>query len=304
MKKAAITLIGLFLLILSACGTSEKSTADGSEKETKDTFTYESETGPVEVPSDPQRVVVLASYAGDVLSLGVNIVGVDEWAKSSPVLADKLQDAETVSEDDVEKILELKPDLIIAADTTKNLDKFKEIAPTVTYTYNKVDYLTQHVEIGKLLNKGDEAQQWVDDFKERAKTAGDDIKAKIGEDATVTVMESYDKGMGVLGDSWGRGTEILYQEMGLAMPDKVKEMTEKEGYTMISSEVLPEYVGDYLVISEYSDQDNSYQDTELFKEIPAVKEGHVLTADANAFLFNDALTLDYQLDFFKEQFLK
>ncbi|SDC89947.1 iron complex transport system substrate-binding protein [Terribacillus halophilus] len=304
MKKAAIALIGLFLLILSACGTSEKSTADSSEKETKDTFTYESETGPIEVPSDPQRVVVLASYAGDVLSLGVNIVGVDEWAKSSPVLSDKLKDAETVSEDDVEKILELKPDLIIAADTTKNLDKFKEMAPTVTYTYNKVDYLTQHVEIGKLLNKGDEAQQWVDDFKERAKTTGDEIKAKIGEDATVTVMESYDKGMGVLGDSWGRGTEILYQEMGLAMPDKVKEMTEKEGYTMISSEVLPEYVGDYLVISEYSDQDNSYQDTELFKEIPAVKEGHVLTADANAFLFNDALTLDYQLDFFEEQLLK
>ncbi|MFJ6413956.1 iron-hydroxamate ABC transporter substrate-binding protein [Terribacillus sp. AE2B 122] len=304
MKKALIAIIGLFLLILSACGSSEESTASGSEKETNETFTYESETGPVEVPTDPKRVVVLASYAGDVLSLGVDIVGVDQWAKSSPVLADGLKDAETVSEEDVEKILELKPDLIIAADTTKNLDKFKEIAPTVTYTYNKVDYLTQHVEIGKLLNKGDEAQQWVDDFKERAKTTGDEIKAKVGEDATVTVMESYEKGMGVLGDSWGRGTEVLYQAMGLSMPDKVKEMTEKDGYTMISSEVLPEYVGDYLVVSEYSDQDNSYQETELFKEMPAVKEGHVLTADANAFLFNDALTLDYQLEFFKEQFLK
>ncbi|WP_286160828.1 ABC transporter substrate-binding protein [Virgibacillus sp. 7505] len=128
--------------------------------------------------------------------------------------------------------------------------------------------------MGKMLNKGDEAQQWVDDFKERAKTTGDEIKAKakIDEDATVTVMESYKKGMGVLGNSLGRGTEVLYQAMGLSMPDKVKEMTEKDGYTMISSEVLPEYVGDYLVISEYSDQDNSYRETELYKEISAVKK--------------------------------
>lgn len=53
----------------------------------------------------------------------------------------------------MEKIIELEPDLIIGLSTAKNLDKLKEIAPTVTFTYGKVDYLTQHLEIGKLLNK-------------------------------------------------------------------------------------------------------------------------------------------------------
>ncbi|QXE02254.1 ABC transporter substrate-binding protein [Terribacillus sp. DMT04] len=304
MKKTAIALFGLLLLILSACGSSDDSSASGSEKETNETVTYESETGAVEVPADPKRVVVLASYAGNVEALGVDIVGVDGWAKKSPVLAEGLEDAETVTEDDVEKILELKPDLIIGASTTKNLDKFKEIAPTVTYTYNKLDYLAQHVEIGKLLNKEEEAQKQVDDYKTRAKEVGDKIKAKIGEDTTVTVIEKYEKGIGVLGDSWGRGTEVLYQAMGLKMPEKTKEVTKKDGYMMISEEVLADYVGDYLVTSQYSDQDNSYQESELFKEIPAVKEGHLLKADANAFLFNDPLTLEYQVDFFEEEFLK
>jgi iron complex transport system substrate-binding protein len=304
MKKTAIALFGLLLLILSACGSSDDSSASGSDKNTNETVTYESETGAVEVPADPQRVVVLASYAGNVEALGVNVVGVDEWAKKSPILAEKLEDAETVSEDDVEKILELKPDLIIGANTTKNLDKFKEIAPTVTYTYNNLDYLEQHVEIGKLLNKEEEAQKWVDDFKARAKNAGEEIKAKIGEDTTVTVMENYEKGIGILGDSWGRGTEVLYQAMGLSMPDNVKEVTEQEGYKMISEEVLADYVGDYLLISQYNDQDNSYQESELFKKIPAVKEGNVLKADAYAFMFNDPLALDYQLNFFEEEFLQ
>ncbi|WP_097042766.1 ABC transporter substrate-binding protein [Terribacillus aidingensis] len=304
MKKVGFALIGLLLLIVSACGSSDDSSASGSEKKTNETVTYESENGAVEVPADPERVVVLGSYAGNVEALGVDVVGVDDWAKKSPVLAEKLEDAETVTEDDVEKILELKPDLIIGANTTKNLDKFKEIAPTVTYTYNKLDYLEQHVEIGKLLNKEEEAQKWVDDFKTRAEDAGEEIKAKIGEDTTVTVMENYEKGIGILGDSWGRGTEVLYQAMGFGMPDKVKDVTEQEGYKMISEEVLADYVGDYLLISQYNDQDNSYQESELFKKIPAVKEGNVLKADAYAFMFNDPLTLDYQLNFFEEEFLK
>ena len=41
-------------------------------------------------------------------------------------------------------------------------------------------------------------------------------------------MESYDKNMGLLGDSWGRGTEVLYQALNLKMPEKVKEMTKKK----------------------------------------------------------------------------
>ncbi|MFP3394459.1 ABC transporter substrate-binding protein, partial [Brevibacillus sp. SIMBA_076] len=79
-------------------------------------------------------------------------------------------------------------------------------------TYNKVDYLQQHIEIGKVLNKEKEAKAWVKDFKERAAEDGKEIKAKIGEDATVSVFESGTKDLYVFGDAWGRGTEILYQE--------------------------------------------------------------------------------------------
>ncbi|MGW5954470.1 iron-hydroxamate ABC transporter substrate-binding protein [Bacillus mycoides] len=303
MKKLFISLTVLFVLVMSACSngsTDKKNDAKGKKSET---ITYQSENGKVEVPANPQRVVVLSSFAGNVMSLDVNLVGVDSWSKQNPRFDSKLKNVAEVSDENVEKIAELNPDLIIGLSNIKNVDKLKKIAPTVTYTYGKVDYLTQHLEIGKLLNKEKEAKTWVDDFKKRAQTAGKDIKAKIGEDATVSVVENFNKQLYVYGENWGRGTEILYQEMKLKMPEKVKEKALKEGYYALSTEVLPEFAGDYLIVSKNKDTDNSFQETESYKNIPAVKNNRVYEANMMEFYFNDPLTLDFQLDFFKKSFL-
>jgi iron complex transport system substrate-binding protein len=304
MKKLLLPFMLIFVLLISACSNgSTESKNDSSKNSESKTITYQSEDGPVKVPANPKRVVVLGSYAGNVLSLGVNIVGVDSWSKMNPRFEKKLKGVEEVSEENLEKIIELKPDLIIGLSTTKNIDKLKKIAPTVTYTYDKVDYLTQHVEIGKLLNKEKEARSWVNDFKKRAAKSGSDIKAKIGDDTTVSVIENFDKQLYVFGDNWGRGTEILYQEMKLKMPQKVKKMALKDGYYAISPEVLPEYAGDYLIFSKNQDGDTSFEKTDTYKNIPAVKNNHVFEANAKEFYFNDPITLDYQLDFFTQKFL-
>ncbi|MDY0395136.1 hypothetical protein RWE15_12790 [Virgibacillus halophilus] len=92
----------------------------------KKTITYQSENGPVKVPAHPKRVVVLSTFAGNVMSLGVNVVGVDAWSKSNPRFQDKLKDVEEVSEDNIEKIMELNPDLIIGLSDLKNVDKLKK----------------------------------------------------------------------------------------------------------------------------------------------------------------------------------
>jgi len=307
MKKWLIPFTLLLVLLVSACGNSstKEESSDSKEKDTKssDTITYQSENGPVEVPSDPQRVVVLSSFAGNVMALDVDVVGVDSWSKMNPRWDKELKDVEEVTDESLEKIIELDPDLIVGLSNIKNVDKLNEIAPTVTYTYGKVDYLTQHIEIGKLLNKEKEATEWVDDFKKRAQIAGEDIKAKIGEDTTVSVIESFNKQLYVYGNNWGRGTEILYQEMDLKMPEKVKEQALEPGYFALSTEVMPEYAGDYLIISKDPKADNSFMETETYKNIPAVKNNQVYEVNMMEFYFNDPLTLDYQLDFFKEKFL-
>lgn len=324
MKWLWIPLLTLSLLV-SACGgqgaATEPTAAQGTAGEDADTadaanaeepvaepsasgtITYQSENGPIEVPANPQRVVVLSSFTGNVLALGVNLVGVDVWSKSNPRFQEALKDVEEVTDESLEKIIELEPDLIVGLSNIKNVDKLSQIAPTVTFTYGKVDYLTQHLEIGKLLNKEGEAQAWIDDFKARAQQAGVDIKAKIGENATVSVVESYEKELYVYGDKWGRGTEILYQEMKLGMPEKVKETALQAGYYALSPEVLPDFAGDYMILSSFEGADNSFMETDTFKNIPAVKNGRVYEVSGNEFLFNDPLSLEYQLQFFIDRFL-
>ncbi|MBA4603065.1 iron-hydroxamate ABC transporter substrate-binding protein [Thermoactinomyces mirandus] len=289
----------MLVLVLSACG------APGAEKgeiARAETITYQSGKGPVEVPANPQRVVVLSTFAGNVLALDVNIVGVDSWSKMNPRF-EELKDVEVVTDDNLEKIIELNPDLIIGLSNTKNVDKLKQIAPTVTFTYGKLDYLSQHLEIGKLLNKEEEAKKWIEQFKAEARQAGKDIKAKIGEDATVSVIENYDKQLYVFGDNWARGTEILYQEMKLNMPEKVKKMALKSGYYAISPEVLSDFAGDYVIFSKNADGDTSFQETETYQNIPAVKNNRVFEANAKEFYFNDPISLEYQLDFIKKALL-
>jgi iron complex transport system substrate-binding protein len=302
MRKAGMAFILVFTLIISACssGTKEASTTQESKS---GKITYQSENGPVEVPANPQRVVVLSTFAGNVMALNVNLAGVDSWTKMNPRMEEKLKNVVAASDENLEKIIELNPDLIIGLSNTKNIEKLRQIAPTVTFTYGKLDYLTQHLEIGKVLNKEKEAQAWIDDFKKRARKAGDDIRAKIGENTTVSVIETFEKQLYVFGNNWARGTEILYQEMKLKMPKKVEEMALKDGFYALSAEVLPEFAGDYLIISKNPDADNSFQSSELYKNIPAVKNNRVFEANSKEFYFNDPLTLEYQLEFFKTKFL-
>lgn len=313
MKKLLLPLLVLTVFALSACGnnTSNNSGANSSTSDvstnsansSSDTITYQSENGPIEVPAHPQRVVVLSGYAGNLLALGVPLAGADSWTKNNPNFQDRLKDVPEVSEENVESILNAKPDLIIAGSDIKNADKLKQIAPLVTYTYNNVDYLTQVLEIGKAVNQEQKAADWIADFKERAQKAGEEIKAKIGADSTISIIEGDSKALYTFGDAWGRGTEIIYQAMGLKMPDKVKEMTAKEGYYDLSLEVLPDYMGDYVIYSKDPASDASFQQTDTYKNIPAVKNGRVFEVDATGFYFNDADSLDYQLDFITKSLL-
>lgn len=298
-KLSLLFVISILAVVMFGCSSSEEST----ETTDVEMVTYESQYGPVEVPAEPQRVVVLSSFAGNVEALGVEVVGCDPYAKESPYLADDLEDAEVVSENDLEAIAALEPDLIIGLSNTQNVDQLNQIAPTVIYNWGELDYKEQHIEIGKLLGKEEEAIAWVEDFEARAAALGEEVKAVIGEDATVTVMENWDKEMYIYGMDFGHGTEILYSEMGLAMPEKVTEATAETGYASVSIEVLPQYVGDYLIFSQNTEGDLSFMETDVWKSIPAVQNGNVLIVDSKGFLLNDPISLDAQMAAFEEFFL-
>lgn len=292
----SITLLLLITAALGACGFDE---TQKNNSESGDTVTYESEFGDVEIPENPQRIAAL-TYGPNLHSLGVDMAGVDQWSKSNPLFKEDLKDTPQITEAEPESILAENPDLIIAGANMENLDELKKIAPTVTFTWGKLNYLEQQIEIGKLVGQEEEAREWADDFETRAADIGSNIKKQHGDDTTVSVIETDGKGFYVFGDAWGRGTEILYQAMDLKMPKKVKEAVSEDGYYELSQEVLAEYAGDYIILSRGEDTDMSFTESDVWQSIPAVQNGNVIEIDTAATSYSDPTTLEYLLEIYSE----
>ena len=66
--------------------------------------------------------------------------------------------------------------------------------------------------------------------------------------------------------------------MKLKMPEKVKEKALKEGYYALSTEVLPEFAGDYLIVSKtkilitHSKRQNHIKTSQRVKIIAYMKQ--------------------------------
>ncbi|UZJ78656.1 iron-hydroxamate ABC transporter substrate-binding protein [Fictibacillus sp. KU28468] len=307
-KKLLVSFMTMLLAIaLAACGNkSEEAASSGENDSKKETRIYKGEKGDVEVPAEPKRVAMMAAtYAGNLLELGITPIAVNEYPKQNKFYGNKLDKAEVVTADSYEKLLELNPDLIITYSDDKNIKKYKEIAPTVTMTYDKYDYLEQHVEIGKMVGKEKEAKAWVEEWKKKAADAREKVKSAIGEDKTFMVMEAYGKDMYVYGKNWGRGTEVIYQALQLKAPAKLEKDVFGPGWKAISTEVIPTYAGDYIFVGTGTgNPDNSFMKSNVWKELPAVKNGHAIKFDSESFYFNDPISLEKELDFIVNELTK
>ncbi|MEB7798510.1 ABC transporter substrate-binding protein [Staphylococcus xylosus] len=298
MKKLLFPLLVL-VLILAACGN--KSDSDKKEE----TKSYKLDSGKsIDIPKKPQRIAVVApTYAGGIKYLGGDIVAVNEQVDSSKLLKDKFKGVEKIGENDVEKVAKAKPDLIVVYSTDKNIKKYNKIAPTVVYDYGKHKYLDQQRELGKLLGKEDKVASWEKEWKAQTKKDGQEIKDKIGEDATVSIFDEFDKKLYSYGPNWGRGGEVLYQAFGLKMPDKLNDLVKKEGWAEVKQEKIADYAGDYIVSTSEGKSKPAYEKTDLWQNMPSVQKDQVIQVQAETYWYNDPYTLEYMRKDLKEKFL-
>ncbi|MBN6094339.1 ABC transporter substrate-binding protein [Staphylococcus saprophyticus] len=302
MKKLLFPLLAL-MLILAACGN--KSDSDSNSDKKEETKSYKLDSGKsIDIPKNPERIAVVApTYAGGIKYLGGKIVAVNEQVDNSKLLKDKFKGVEKIGENDVEKVAKTKPDLIVVYSTDKNIKKYEKIAPTVVYDYGKHKYLDQQRELGKLLGKEDEVKSWEDKWKSQTKKDGQEIKDKIGEDATVSIFDEFDKKLYSYGPNWGRGGEVLYQAFGLKIPDKLNDLVKKEGWAEVKQEKIADYAGDYIVSTSEGKSTPTYEKTDLWNNIPAVQQDHVIKVQAETYWYNDPYTLEFMRKDLKEKFL-
>ena len=317
MKKFFVTLTTfLATLMLVAC-QNNASTSDNTELSSMPKITGFSYQG--DIPKNPKKVVNFAySYTGYLLELGVNVSSYSlDLEKNSPAFGNELADAVKLTSDDTEAIAAQEPDLIIAFSTDEHLKELKDIAPVLVIEYGKNDYLAPNIsdmdsKTNAFLimprNWDEEAMlQMVAGQKSAAIEAMNTDKAKeelapyLDASTSFTVMDFYDKAIYLYGNNWGRGGELIYDSLGFSAPETVKKDVFSSGWFVISQEVLADYVGDYLVLNVSKDTKDaaaSLKESDVWKNIPAVKNQKVLEVDENLFYFSDPMSLDKQLETF------
>ncbi|MCP2163283.1 iron-siderophore ABC transporter substrate-binding protein [Goodfellowiella coeruleoviolacea] len=267
--------------------------------------TVESALGTATIPAAPQRVVTLGQGSAETaIALGQIPVGIEkyEWGSDSTGYLPWIHEAVTKAGAelpkqfaggdtlDVEAILELDPDVILApwsGITQEQYDVLSGIAPTVAYPGKawSTDWDEQIKIIGRALGKPSQAQGLIDQINQRFA----DAAASRPNYPQHTFSYIYTNGPGTLGVFLPTEQRVaMVAKLGLKVDPVVETFPETEGTdsALIGLEKAEELRNSELIFTFYTDAQTrrEIEAQPLYAAIPAVAKGAVVASDDNPFV--------------------
>ncbi|MGS5020213.1 ABC transporter substrate-binding protein [Paenibacillus sp. JJ1683] len=318
LKRGIMLGFAVFLMVvLAACGnapssnqTNDKSGTDALNGQSKSVAAreYVDATGKkISIPANPQRVVT-TQYLDAMLALGVKPVGAASHVLEGDYLKGKIDGiADIGNPTNLEKVLELQPDLIIATEDTSPevREQLEKIAPTVAVSFGDGDVFKQLRDVAAVLGKDKEADQWIASFDKKAEEGRKKLTGKFKKDETITIYMTY--GKDVLRVYGARNVgHVIYRSLELNPPEYIRQKLAKDPkynfvYDSISMEKLPELSGDRIIMLVYDEatKDGMLKEIEqsaLWKNLPAVKNHKVYFIKADPWFTYSPLAIDQSLD--------
>lgn len=297
----AVAVAAAAALTLSAC-------AGGPDEQNDDADSGESTTiehalGTAEIEEQPERVVTLGQGSAETaIALGVVPVGMESypWGADDtghlPWIHEEIEEqGEELpelftggQELDIEAILELEPDVILApwsGITEEQYDILDDIAPTVAYPEEPwtITWEEQIETVSTALGYPERSDELIDGIEEEF----DEASQPEWEDLTFSYV--YNDGPGTLGVFFpGEQRVAMVDKLGLTVDPIVDDMGEYEvpgtDSAMIGLENADMLDDSDLIFTWYSDEENreEIESQELYSSIPAIEEGAVVTTEDNA----------------------
>ncbi|MEM1256839.1 MAG: iron-siderophore ABC transporter substrate-binding protein [Cyanobacteria bacterium P01_H01_bin.21] len=281
MRKKTIRKIIVFFLLLTATfictmtacdsktlisdqgknhSTSGQTPSIPSEQKPLATKTVNHILGQTEIPLHPQRIVVLDATSefllDGVLALGIKPIGLARCSNciNSDPFSDVVGDLPSVGTDEqpsLEKILMLKPDLILGYEWQESFySKLSEIAPTVIvnpYTGGN-DFKRNFRQLAEFLGKSDQAEGILFEYNERIQN----FQQKFGEklkSKTVSLLTFSGSEFHVHGPEYFFIARVM-SEAGIQFIPAYKALKDG-GQLYMSIEVLPDWDADFLFLELY-----------------------------------------------------
>ena len=292
MKRKIINVLMVTLLaagIVGGCGVKqdEVKTAETplevvqtTEKHTVYPLTIKDSFGnSVVLEEKPEKIVSVApSITETIFALDAEelLVGRTDYC-DYPMEASEVVSIGTLKDPNIEKIIELGSDLVIASThfSDEVYKKLKELGIQVI-VLNPNDSFEGVYGVIEALGE-------ITDSKDKAKTLNDDMKKKVLEVQTkVKGLEApsvyYVVGFGEYGDFTAGGGTFISEMIKMANGENVA--TDVEGWSY-SVEKVVEHDPDLLIVSKYYEAKAGILEANGYKDLSAVTEGKVFEIDNN-----------------------
>ena len=249
--------------------------------------------GTTELKKAPKRIVILDNLYGEILDpLDITPVGATTGQADSQELSTlfkkQYKDAKVVSvgwqgNPDLDKIAELKPDLILMTGEQEDLyEELSEIAPTVGYQINtdeNWDYHETSLKVAEIFDKRDEMKKDLDRLDAREAVFAENVKAKFGNQklmylrVTDNDIRYYAYGhFGYLYDTYHFNRAETFN------PDDM--------FQVIDPDKLKDINPDLLIVQADSQEllDNKLKNSPVWTSLKAVQNNKVIYADYSTYM--------------------
>ncbi|MFI7703489.1 ABC transporter substrate-binding protein [Nonomuraea sp. NPDC049480] len=261
-------LVGALLVAgLAACGSSEPAATTTSTADTASTpfRTVKHAMGETKIPAQPKRVVALdQSFVDAVLTLETPVVGYTTYRSLDDKLPDYLGTVAaeygkeatpvgTLEQPSLEKIMALKPDLIVSAKVRHEAlyDKLSKIAPTVFSETTGAIWKENIRLMGQTLGKEELADTKIKEYEDRAAKIGTAIKEKDGKLPTISIVRfAGEPTVRLYVEKSYSG--IVMKDVGFPRPDGQPTVQDTIAVD-VSQERIPDLDADHIFVSTYQD---------------------------------------------------
>ena len=249
--------------------------------------------GTTELKKAPKRIVILDNLYGEILDpLDITPVGATtgqaDSQEFSTLFKKQYKDAKVVSvgwqgNPDLDKIAELKPDLILMTGEQEDLyEELSEIAPTVGYQINtdeNWDYHETSLKVAEIFDKRDEMKKDLDRLDAREAVFAENVKAKFGDQklmylrVTDNDVRYYAYGhFGYLYDTYHFNRAETFN------PDDM--------FQVIDPDKLKDINPDLLIVQADSQEllDNKLKNNPVWSSLKAVQNNKVIYADYSTYM--------------------
>lgn len=249
--------------------------------------------GTTELKKVPKRIVILDNLYGEILDpLHITPVGATtgqaDSQEFSTLFKKQYKDAKVVSvgwqgSPDLDKIAELKPDLILMTGEQEDLyDELSEIAPTVGYQINtdeNWDYHETSLKVAEIFDKRDEMKKDLNRVDAREAVFAENVKAKFGNQklmylrVTDNDIRYYAYGhFGYLYDTYHFNRAETFN------PDDM--------FQVIDPDKLKDINPDLLIVQADSQEllDNKLKNNPVWSSLKAVQNNKVIYADYSTYM--------------------